>query len=76
MRNEPEYAIYASVEYGMQNMKSLRSSFKEIDKLNDSDKAKLFYLTHHLGVGDAKKFIMNKIEEKLGKVSGLVFCLM
>lgn len=64
LRVKPEFAIIAAVEYGMQNMKSLRGSFSKIDSLNDSDKAKLFYLMHHLGVGDAKKFIMNKIEEE------------
>jgi hypothetical protein len=63
MRIEPEFSIIASVEYGMQNLKTLSGSFKKIDNLNDSDKAKLFYLTHHLGVGDAIKFINNQIEE-------------
>lgn len=68
MRNEPEYAIYASVEYGMQNISHLIKKTKyKVSKLNDSDKAKLFYLTHHLGIGDALKFIGSTLTDKRAK---------
>ena len=68
MRNEPEYAIYVSVEYGMQNMTQLiKKTDYNVTKLNDSDKSKLFYLTHHLGINDAKKFIAGTITDVRAK---------
>ena len=68
MRNEPEYAIYVSVEYGMQNMTQLiKKTDYKVSKVNDSDKSKLFYLTHHLGIGDAKKFIAATITDVRAK---------
>ncbi|EXU74683.1 hypothetical protein [Erwinia mallotivora] len=35
-----------------------------MDRLNDAEKAKIFYLTHHLGLGDAKRFIRKIITEE------------
>jgi LysM repeat protein len=68
LRYEPEYAINTAVDYGMQNLKGLKSAGFKIDGVTDGDKAKLVYLTHHLGLADAKAFINNKIEEGHAKV--------
>ncbi|NTX69236.1 hypothetical protein FCH31_07260 [Lelliottia amnigena] len=35
-----------------------------VDTLNDANKSKIFYLTHHLGLGDAKRFIRKIITEE------------
>lgn len=35
-----------------------------VDALNDAEKAKIFYLAHHLGLGDAKRFIRKTITEE------------
>ena len=35
-----------------------------MESLNDAEKAKIFYLTHHLGLGDAKRFIRKTITEE------------
>lgn len=68
LRYEPEYAINTAVDYGIQNLKGLKSAGFKIDGVTDGDKAKLVYLTHHLGLADAKAFINNKIEESHAKV--------
>lgn len=44
-------------------MASLKDAGYNIDELNDAEKSKLIYLTHHLGLSDAKRFIGNKITE-------------
>lgn len=67
LRFEPEYAINTAVDYGLQNLKGLKKAGLKIDGLNDSDKAKLFYLTHHLGLDDAKKFIKNSMTSEHAK---------
>ncbi|GAB4062487.1 LysM domain-containing protein [Uliginosibacterium sediminicola] len=63
LRFEPEYAIQTAVDYGMQNLKGLEAAGYELNGLSDGDKAKLMYLTHHLGLGDAKSFIQNTISD-------------
>ena len=63
LRFKPEYAIMAAVDYGVENLASLKKAGYKIDGLNDAEKAKLIYLTHHLGLSDAKRFINNKITE-------------
>lgn len=63
LRFKPEYAIIAAVDYGIANLASLKEAGYNIDGLNDAEKAKLIYLTHHLGLSDAKRFINNKITE-------------
>lgn len=63
LRFKPEYAIMAAVDYGVANLASLENAGYNIDGLNDAEKAKLIYLTHHLGLGDAMLFIKNKISE-------------
>ena len=64
MRYDPGMSILTCVDYGLQNIRGLGETFPKIKDLNDSDKAKFFYLAHHLGLGDARKFIHNKIEEE------------
>lgn len=63
LRFKPEYAIMAAVDYGVANLASLKHAGYNIDGLNDAEKAKLIYLTHHLGLSDAILFIKNKITE-------------
>ena len=59
LRYEAEYAINTAVDYGIQNLKGLQDADFKVSGVSDGDKAKLIYLTHHLGLADAKKFIKN-----------------
>lgn len=61
LRFDPEYIIYTAVEYAKQNMAALSAAGYQLDGLNDGEKAKMAYLGHHLGIGDAKRFIENTI---------------
>jgi murein DD-endopeptidase MepM/ murein hydrolase activator NlpD len=61
LRLDAECAINAAVDYGLQNLAQLESSGFKFSTINDGEKAKFFYLTHHLGSGDAVKFIMNSM---------------
>lgn len=63
MRDEPEISIMVSVDYGVQNFKGLAKEDFKLSGINSSEKTKLFYLMHHLGLGDAVDFINNEIEE-------------
>ena len=63
LRFKPEYAIMAAVDYGVANLASLKNAGYNIDGLNDAEKAKLIYLTHHLGIGDTQLFIKKEISE-------------
>jgi hypothetical protein len=63
LRFEPEYAIHAAVDYGMQNVKRLIAAGYDINALNDADRARIFYMAHHLGFGDAVAFIEETISE-------------
>lgn len=67
MRFKSLYAIMAAVDYGVYNLSILEDIGYNIDSLNDADKAKVIYLTHHLGVSDACKFIKNEISEARAK---------
>ncbi|ENU3552560.1 hypothetical protein NBA69_20225 [Salmonella sp. NW1258] len=67
LRFKPEYAIMAAVDYGVANLASLKMAGYNIDGLNDAEKAKLIYLTHHLGLSDAIHFIKNNITEGKAK---------
>lgn len=60
-RFSAEYAIMAAVDYGVNNLTSLNLSGYNIDSLNDAEKAKLIYLTHHLGLRDSKRFLSGTI---------------
>lgn len=61
LRYEPEYAIHTAVDFGIQKMAGLRATGYAVDWLSDGEKAKVIYLCHHLGIGDAKNFISNTI---------------
>ncbi|EDX3117335.1 LysM peptidoglycan-binding domain-containing protein [Salmonella enterica subsp. enterica serovar Mississippi] len=63
LRFKPEYAIMAAVDYGLANLAALKEAGYNIDGLNDAEKAKIIYLTHHLGLRNAKRFINNEITE-------------
>ncbi|WP_261644017.1 hypothetical protein [Erwinia mallotivora] len=54
----------AAVDYGLYNLAQLQTAGCSVDRLNDAEKAKIFYLTHHLGLGDAKRFIRKIITEE------------
>ncbi|MEW5291475.1 LysM domain-containing protein [Erwinia papayae] len=64
LRFEPEFIIMAAVDYGLYNIAQLQTASYSVDRLNDAEKAKIFYLTHHLGLGDAKRFIRKIITEE------------
>lgn len=64
LRFNPEYAIMAAVDYGVANLAALKKDDYNIDGLNDAEKAKVIYLTHHLGLANAKKFINSEITEE------------
>ena len=68
LRFKPEYAIMAAVDYGVENLASLKKAGYKIDGLNDAEKAKIIYLTHHLGLSDAKRFIKDEITEGSAKI--------
>ncbi|WP_330984737.1 MULTISPECIES: hypothetical protein [Enterobacterales] len=53
----------ATVYYGVANLTSLKNRGYNIDSLNDAEKSRLIYLTHHLGLKNADLFIQNAIEE-------------
>jgi LysM repeat protein len=63
-----EYAINTAVDYGLQNLQGLKDDDFKLEGLSDGDKAKLIYLTHHLGLSDAKKFIRNTITSDTAKI--------
>lgn len=67
LRFKADYAIMAAVDYGLNNLESLKKSGFKIDSLNDAEKAKIIYLTHHLGLNDAIKFIKDEISETSAK---------
>lgn len=64
LRFNPEYAIMAAVDYGVANLSALKNDGYNIDGLNDAEKAKIIYLTHHLGLANARRFIKNEINEE------------
>jgi len=62
-----EYAIMAAVDYGVHNLEALEKAGYRITALNDAEKAKLIYLTHHLGLTDTIRFIKGTITEAAAK---------
>lgn len=68
MRFEPEVSIMTSIDYAMQNLEQLSGKYSAVSSLNDANKAKLMYLSHHLGMGDCQKFIENKIAEERAEI--------
>jgi hypothetical protein len=67
MRDDPETSIMVSVDYGALNFKALLRKKCNVSGINSSEKAKLIYLMHHLGFGEAWQFIENKIQEDRAK---------
>ena len=62
LRYNPDLAIQLSGELAVVNMTALEKAFGEkIGKVSKIDKAKFYYLAHHLGASDAVKFINNTI---------------
>ena len=49
--------------YGLPNLEALEKAGYRIAALNDAEKAKLIYLTHHLGLTDTIRFIKGTITE-------------
>jgi hypothetical protein len=64
LRFEAEFAIMASMDYARTNLNALRAKGYAIDDLNDTEKARIMYLCHHLGLADAVHFIQNTIPEE------------
>lgn len=64
LREEPELAIMTAMDYAKANLSSLRAKGYAIDDLNDTEKARIMYLCHHLGLTDAVHFIQNAIPEE------------
>jgi hypothetical protein len=67
LRYDPKYAIHTAVDYGTQNLKGLAAKGFKVDSVSDAEKAKLIYLTHHLGLDDASAFIKNTMSENHAK---------
>jgi hypothetical protein len=70
LREQAEYAIMAAMDYAKANLDSLGAKGYDIAGLNDTEKARIMYLTHHLGLGDAVHFIqnMNPQEDRFKKL--------
>ncbi|WP_330986309.1 MULTISPECIES: hypothetical protein [Enterobacterales] len=45
----------ATVDYGVANLTSSKNRGYNIDSLNDAEKSRLIYLTHHLGLKNVIK---------------------
>jgi hypothetical protein len=64
LRFKADFAIHTAVDYGIQNLKGLEARGIQTSTLPDSEKAKIVYLTHHLGLGDAVEFIQRSMSAK------------
>lgn len=64
LRFKADFAIHTAVDYGTQNLKGLEERGIHTSSLPDSEKAKIIYLTHHLGLGDAIEFIRRSMGPK------------
>jgi len=67
LRFQPDFAIHTAVDYGMQNLSGLADRGIKTSGLSDAEKAKLIYLTHHLGLDDAVAFIRKKMSAARAK---------
>jgi hypothetical protein len=63
LRYESEFAIMTAMDYAKANLNGLHTKGYAIDDLNDTEKARIMYLCHHLGLADAVHFIQNTIPE-------------
>lgn len=68
LRYVPEYSIRSAVESAVFNIEGLRRAGYPDTNLNDAEKAKIMYLFHHLGPGDAVRFIDNTISEEDARI--------
>ncbi|EDZ98585.1 Peptidoglycan-binding LysM [Burkholderia sp. H160] len=57
LRMDAECAIKAAVDYGTNNFEKLASNGYKFSELNDGERAKILYLCHHLGPGDAPRYL-------------------
>lgn len=64
LRHEAEFAIMAAMDYAKANLDSLSAKGYAISSLNDTERARIMYLCHHLGLADATHFIQNTIPEE------------
>lgn len=64
LRYEPEFAIMAAMDYAKFNLDALDARGYAINDLNDTEKARIMYLCHHLGLADAIHFIQDDIPEE------------
>lgn len=64
LRNEAEFAIMAAMDYAKVNLDSLAAKGYAVSSLNDTEKARIMYLCHHLGLADATHFIQDDIPEE------------
>jgi len=64
LRYEAEFAIMAAMDYAKVNLGSLGAKGYAINDLNDTEKARIMYLCHHLGLTDAIHFIQDDIPEE------------
>ncbi|WP_146000749.1 hypothetical protein, partial [Chimaeribacter coloradensis] len=56
-----------ATDYGVHNLEALEKAGYRIAALDDAEKAKLIYLTHHLGLTDTIRFIKGTITEEAAK---------
>jgi murein DD-endopeptidase MepM/ murein hydrolase activator NlpD len=64
LREQAEYAIIGAMDYAKGNLDALFAKGYDVAGLNDTEKARIMYLCHHLGIGDAVHFIQNTITEE------------
>lgn len=64
LRYEAEFAIMAAMDYAKFNLDGLSAKGYAINDLNDTEKARIKYLCHHLGLTDAIHFIQDDIPEE------------
>ena len=76
LRYNPESAIQLAGELAVVNMTALEKAFGDkIRNVSGIDKAKFYYLAHHLGASDAVKFINNTIPNDTDKKSNAYYLL-
>lgn len=69
LRYDPMYSIQTAADYARHNMNSLARNGYDLSILNSSEQAKVMYLTHHLGIGDALTFIgEGRLSEKRASI--------
>jgi LysM repeat protein len=64
LREQAEYAIIGAMDYAKGNLDALSAKGYDVAGLNDTEKARIMYLCHHLGIGDAIHFIQHTIPEE------------